>query len=494
MSELKKQTISGVKWLVGSSFLQKAIQMTGTIVLARILSPAEFGLFALAFVATDALGLFKSMGFDSALIQRKDEVDKAANTAFFIIPLLGILLYLILTASAPWIGNFLNNAQIAGVIRTLGIIFMISCFGKVPAALLEKHMQFKQVSIIEIGTALIYSVSAVTFALLKFGVWSLVFAYILKALYQNTLTFIYARWRPRLEFDKKIAKEMFHFGKFLFLGGIVWFLRMNLDNILVGKILGVAMLGLYAIAFNVSNIGADYLGNKVYRVIFPAYSKIRHDIFDLQNATTKVLKYLNIIALPLCIGFFLLSREFLFLVYGSKWLDASNALRILSWSGYFSTIGAGLGPIFNACGKPKLSFIAIALQVAAFVIFIAPAAKLFGIAGVSVVVTLSCLITFLVTFIWAMKLISIKMNKLFCDIQASVISTICMALVILVLKKIFLLHKVDLLNVYCTIILILTAVVTYSLVLILMDRSIFKNIKEHLIYKSPKHIRKAENE
>jgi len=201
MPTLKKQTASGVKWLVGSSFLQKVIQTGATIVLARILGPSQFGIFALAFVAIDALGLFKSMGFDSALIQRKDNIERAANTAFFVIPVLGVVLYLLLSVSAPWIGKFFNNQEVIGVIRALGIIFIISCLGRVPAALLEKNMKFKKVSIIEIGTAVVFAVSAITFALLKFGIQSLVYAYILKTLYQNILMFICSKWKPKFEFD-----------------------------------------------------------------------------------------------------------------------------------------------------------------------------------------------------------------------------------------------------------------------------------------------------
>ena len=480
MTTLKHQTVTGIKWLVGSSFLQKAIQLAGTVVLARILGPADFGLFALAFVAIDALGLFRSMGFDSALIQRKDEVEKAANTAFFIIPVLGIVLYLILSLSAPWIGKFLNNTQVVGVIRALGIIFIISCFGKVPAALLEKNMQFRKVATIEIGTAIIYAVSAVTFALMKFGVWSLVYAYILKTIYQNTLTFIYARWRPRFEFDKKIALEMFHFGKFIFFGSVVWFLKMNLDNALVGKLLGVTALGLYAIAFNIANFTADYFSSKVYRVAFPAYSKSQNDSIHLKPSALKTLKHIGIIALPFGIFMFLLSRESLCFIYGNKWAQAAKTLQILSLGGIFNALPVGIAATFLALGKPRLGFWIVVVQVTIYFIFIVPAAKLFGINGVAIVVTFSSFTFFFLIIKFGMKLLSIRLEEVFDNLKQALLSSLLMGLGIILLKNLItflpIKQSVSLMH-YSFLFFIFTSGVVYFFILFKLDKLILKEIK-----------------
>ncbi len=480
MTELKKQTVSGIKWLVGSSFLQKAIQTSAAIVLARILGPAEFGLFALAFVAIDALGLFKSMGFDSALIQRKDDIEKAANTAFFIIPVLGIALYLILAISAPFIGRFLNNQNVISVVRALGIVFVIGCFGKVPQILMEKNMQFKKVSIIEIGTAIVFSASAIIFALLKFGVWSLVIAYILKTIYQNTLIFIYAKWRPRFEFDRKIALEMFHFGKFLFLGGIVWFLKMNLDNLLVGKILGVTALGLYAIAFNIANFSADYFGGKIQRVIFPAYSVMQSDLGDLKRASLSVLKHISLIAIPFGITIFLLGGELLRFVYGEKWIGATSVLKILAWAGIFNTLPTGFGAIFLACGKPKIGFYITTLQVAIFFIFITPMVRLFSINGVGMVVAVSGFVGFIVTLGWVKKLLSISLSDIYQSLKPALISSLAMALGVLFLKNMFLQNNIVAIVPYNFILLFFFAISIYAFSLFRVEKTLLIEIREML--------------
>jgi len=478
---LKQQTVSGIKWLVGTSFINKGISVATTVVLARILNPSIFGLYSLAFIAIDALGLFQSMGFDSALVQRKNDIEKAANTAFFIVPVSGGILYLILSVSAPFIGKFLNNSEVINVVRALGIIFVISCLGKVPAALLEKNMQFKKIAIIEISTSIIYFITAIIFAILGMGIWSLVVAYIIKTLYKNILAFVYSKWLPKFEFDKKIALEMFHFGKFLFLGGIIWFLKMNLDNMLVGKILGITALGFYGIAFNIANFSSDYFGSKVHRVVFPAFSKIQNDKYDLKQAFLKTTKLVGIFAFPLCAILFLMGDELIRLVYGVKWIEAIPVLKVLAFAGLFSTLSTAMGPLFNASGHPKAGFWFGVIQITIFFMFIAPAAKLFGLVGVGIVVTVSALIAVIVYLPFTMKLISLKIADIYLCLKPGLASSLLMGLGIILLKYIFLKCSTGSYLYYNLTALVIFAGLVYSLSLFKIERNILKEIK-HMMF------------
>lgn len=478
MTSLKKQTVSGIKWLVISGFIQKIISLCTTIILARLLGPSVFGLFALAFIAIDTLGLFKSIGFDSALIQRKENIEKAANTAFFIIPLLGIGLYLILSLSAPIIGKFLNNQDVANIIRALGIIFVISCLGKVPYALLEKNMQFNKISIIEISTTIVYSATAIIFTVLRWGVWSLVIAYVIKSLNQNILAFIFSKWRPRFEFDKKIALEMFHFGKFLFLGGVVWFLKMNLDNILVGKLLGVKALGLYAIAFNIANFSADYFGGKVHRVSYSTYSKIQNNPEELRSVSLKIFKYVSFIALPIGLGLFVLGGDFLRALYGEKWIEAISVLKILTFSGIFNALYISIGAIFLGCGNSKFGFLVSLLQVAIFISFIVPIANLYGINGVAIIVTIASFLAFLMTMFFVKRILSLTLKQIYLSLKSAVISSISMILSIFFLRNIILQSKINNAPSFNLIGLSIFGVIIYFIVLSRFENDFLIKIKE----------------
>jgi len=435
MGLLKQQTVSGVKWLVSGSILQKIISVAGTVVLARILDPYAFGLFALAGIIIEALRLFQSLGFDSALIQRKDDIEKSANTAFFLIPILGGVLSCILFISAPSIAKFLNNNELINILRALGLVFIISCFGKVPAALMEKNMRFKEISIVEITTALIFSISAVILAFLKYGVWSLVFAFILRTIYQNVIYYKLSNWRLKFQFDKKIALKMFNFGKFIFLGGVLWFLKMNLDNLLVSKVLGIAALGIYTIAFNISNFGADYFSNKVSRVIFPAFSKKQNETNHLKNIFLNVTKVVSTVACFIYIYLFLFSDELINLLYGKQWIEAIPVLKVLVFAGFLNTIPVAIGPLFNATGHPKVAFLINVFQVVLFVVFIVPMARFFGLIGVALVVTMSQLCAILITYPKLRQILRLNFKEIFLTLKPGFLGAITASVTIILIRK-----------------------------------------------------------
>lgn len=431
---LKHATVKAMKWSLGASILQRAISFTCTVILARILSPTVFGLFALAFVVIDTFGLFKSMGFDSALIQRKDKIKEAADTAFMIIPLLGVCLYVILFFSSPLIGRFFDNSEIANVLKILGVVFVFSCFNKIPLTLLQKEMSFKKIAISDLLSSFFYSLSAVIFASLGYGIWSLVFAYILKTFLYTIMIWKYSSWRPGFKYDRQIAKEMFDFGKYYFLDTIAWFLRRNGDNALVGKLLGASALGIYAFSFNIAFLGVDYFGSKIANIAYPAYSKIQHDIEHMSRAFLKVTKFSSLFALPFSCGIFLLSDNFINTLLGAKWVMAIPVLKVLIWSGMFGTLTSSVSGIFLALCKTKLSFKITMIQLILFFGLVYPSVKYFGILGVSVLVTVCYGIGTIVSYVYAAKILSIPYTDFFKTFASSVLSSTLMSGVIIVFK------------------------------------------------------------
>lgn len=435
MPSLKHRTISGIKWTMAASVVQRIISFGTTVILARILSPADFGLFALAFVMIDGFGIFKSLGFDSALVRRKDEdIEKACNTAFFLIPAMGMILFVILFFFAPIGARFLNNPQVSPIIRTLALVFVISTFGKVPQTILYRDMKFKYKSIGEVSASITYCAVALVLALNKFGVWSLVAAYIVKTIVQVSIEWFFSGWKPKFEFDKVIAWDMFHFGKYVLGGGIVWFLYSNLDNIVVGKLLGVTMLGYYAIAMNVSTFLSQYLLDRVGFIMYPAYSKIQEDPEDVKRVMLKVLKYVSIILFPFSFGLFIFAPDILRLVFGAKWLPATNILRILAFVGMLRGMGSVIWPIFAARGKAKADFQVNLVQVAVFFVLVVPLAMQFKLIGVGAAVLLSSLASFVIGIVRTKKVIHFKVSQLFEALRPALVASLLMLCVAIFFK------------------------------------------------------------
>lgn len=428
MGSLKKQTVSGFKWVFAFSISQKFLSFCTSVVLARILMPADFGLFALAFVLIDGFGLFKNLGIGQALIQRKDEVEEASDTAFIILPLVGFLLFVLLYALAPFGAQLLGNTTITSLVRILGFIFVISCFSQVPGSLLNKNLQFKEKAISEICATISYSFVSIFLAINKFGVWSLVYGYIVKTVVQTAMFWFYAKWRPHFRFSKKIAVQMLNFGKFLLAGNILSFLRGNLDNVFVGKMLGVTMLGYYALAFNISTFLNDYIIDRFSTVLFPAYSKIQDDTDDLKTAYLKVLKYILIISVPFVLILFLLAPEFLKIVYGDKWLPAISVLRILCFAGLIKAVSGTTNPIFLAKGRTKTDFYLTLIPTSLFFILLWPMTSLLKIEGAALAVLISSFIAMIFSFIRIKRIFIVNFRELFISVKYPLLSSLLMLL------------------------------------------------------------------
>ncbi|MGE5308821.1 MAG: lipopolysaccharide biosynthesis protein [Deltaproteobacteria bacterium] len=438
---LKRRAFDGIKWQVCSNMVSRIIATLAVLVLARFLGPSVFGLYALTISIVNSFELFKSMGLDTALIRRGDDFEVAADTAFYIIPAIGLFLYAILSLSAPAIAAVFRNQEVALTIRVLGLAFVCNCFTRVPSALLERRMDFKWISIAEASTQVLFSVLSVALALAGFGVWSLVSAYVIKMFLYMLLIWRFSGWRPKWRFSLPVALDMFNFGKFIFFGSLVYFLRMNLDNLLVGGCLGITALGLYALAFNISSFSYDFFGTKVHRVIFPAFASIGQEKEQLTHAFLKTLKYLALVALPVGVGIITLGNDFLAMVYGPKWLAAGGALKILAVGGIFNTLPAGVLSVLLAKGRSLINFWITAVPVIMFVLFIRPAGAFFGIEGVSVVVALSGLVALLISFFWMRKLLSVSVSQIVSSFRTAVFASAVMGAGIQLFKNIVPFHR-----------------------------------------------------
>lgn len=476
---LRERVFSGIKWQVGISISQKVLSFGTTIILARFLGPSMYGLFALALIVVSSFELFKCIGIDAALIRRQDDFEIAANTAFIIIPFLGIFLYFILNSSASFVGKFLNNQDIIPVLKILGLIFVISSFTRVPAVILERNIRFKEVSIAEFYSTVFFSVSALILVLLKFNVWALVFAYIIKTAVYMIMIWSYVRWKPKFQFDRKVALEMFNFGKFIFLASALLFVKMNLDNLLVGKLLGITMLGLYSIAFNIANFCSDYFGNKVNRVFYPAYSKLGNNPQSLSSAFMKTLKFTSIVAFLFGAGVLAIGPEFLKLLYGDKWDGATTVLKIMAFAGIFNTIPAGITALFLSLGKPRIGFYLMLIELSIFCIFIPPMANLLGINGVGIIISASSFLSFCVALIVAMRLLSLDIRKIYLTFKPALFSSIFMLGIILLIKRLMFFYSQTYITMkYNFIILFPLALVVYLVTLYKIDKSTLKDLKE----------------
>ncbi|HNQ50079.1 MAG TPA: lipopolysaccharide biosynthesis protein [Candidatus Omnitrophota bacterium] len=428
-------TAKGIGWQLGTNFAQKIVQFITTIIIARRLGPANYGLFALTLTIVSTFELFKSLGIDAALMKRKDDINEAANTAFVIIPFLGIFLYCILLLTASLIGQYVGNKDFIPVVKVLGLVFVFSGLARVPAVLLERNLEYKKISIAEFISSFFFSACAIALTFLDFEIWSLVYAYVGKVFIYSFLIISSSKWKLTFKFKKRVALDMLNFGKYIFLTSTAWFVKKNLDNVLVGKYLGVEKLGFYSIAFNISNFSTDYFGNKIFRVVFPSYSRLQDDVEGLKRAFLKTFKITALIAIPFGVCVFFLGGDFVKVAYGNRWIGVTTVLTFLAFSGVFNSLNSIFSALFMAVNKPKFGFWMMAIELVVFVLFIVPAAMLFNLNGVGFIVSFSSLLSFLLGLFVCKVRLGIRLGSIFNSLKSSFLISIVLICLILIIKK-----------------------------------------------------------
>lgn len=470
---LAKKTASAVAWVTLITIFTRILSFVTQLVLARILSPADFGLLAIGLLAINSMGIFQDLGFGATLIYKKDDTDHtAANTAFILLPLFALALFLIAYFSAPYIATFFNNAAVGPIVQVLALTFVISSFGTVPSMLLEKELEFKKKVMPETVPIIGYAFVAILLAMKGYGVWSLVYGQIVSAILTAGLIWLISDWRPTFKFDLNIAKVLFDYGKHLMGASIIIFLVTNVDDAIVGRVLGMEALGFYTLAYTISNLPATQITNLVSRVMFPLYSKLQDDRDALRSAYLKTLQYVSMLSIPAALGIFVIAPNFVSVMLGDKWLPAVPAMRVLCIYGLFRSLNGTIGPMFQATGNPKVLENTALVNLILFCIFLIPLIQKSDIIVVSIAGTLPQIIIFYILTKLIPKIIDLDIWDMFRTIRIFAFSGVVATIFTLLLGLYFTSPSI-----ISLVISIIMFALIYITIIIIFDRNIFSDFK-----------------
>jgi O-antigen/teichoic acid export membrane protein len=382
---LRQQATAGTFWVGLSRAVRTFFQMLNGYILARMLPPADFGLVAMALIAIDFLDRFREMGFSSALIYHKGDTRKAADTTFVTLIVIGTVFFAVSFVAAPFVAAFYRTEALTAMTRALSINILISAFGQVQLSLLAKNLAFRERLLPDIVPTVAYGVAAALLALMGLGVWSLVIARIANSILTSALAWaVVPWWRPRLRFDRQVAQELFDYGKHIVGSSLLIFWITNLDSTFIGRVLGAQPLGYYGFAYKTANLPATHISSIVGQVLFPAFSKIQDDIATLRRAFLRTLHYVSTLSIPVAVGTIVFGGPFIYTLYGEEWSPAIVPLQLLGIYGLLRSVAVNMGSVFKAGGKPHwLTYIAVG-RLAVMGVLLYPAAKYYGIVGVSV--------------------------------------------------------------------------------------------------------------
>lgn len=399
---VKRQAAVSVFWVGVASVVARVVSSLRMLVLAKLLMPADFGLVAIALLAIGALQLFHELGFSSALIYRQDDLEDAADTAFWVILGTSVPLFFVAYLAAEPLMQLFNKdaatvVQAVPVLRVLALSMIISSVGEVPTTLLMKDLRFRAKIVPELLGALSGAILAIVLALAKLGVWSLVAGYLVEAAVAAIVVYFLCPWRPRGRFHSRLAHEMFGYGKHIAGSRILVFGITDIDDVFVSKLLGSSALGFYSFAYKLSNLPATNITRLVNQVMFPAFSKMQEDREVLRDVYLRTTRYVSLLTIPASLCIMAFASDFIHGFYGDKWAPSIAPIQLLGIYGLARSIAANMGNVFKASGKPQWLTTIAAVRLSVMAALLYPATRYYGIVGVSVLSAAVAVVDFFVS-------------------------------------------------------------------------------------------------
>lgn len=330
---LTNRAFTGTLYLISSGGVQVVLKIGVLAVLARFVTPAEFGLMGIAIVILDFSKLLSQLGIGPCIVQRKELETRHLTTGFSLSLLVGIFFSILLWTTAPVWERFFRMDGLIEILRTVTLVFFVNSITITGLALLQRNMNFKLIASIEVlSYAFGYGAVGIVMAYQGYGVWALVIGNISQAVLAATLYLIYQPFPKRISIEIKAVRELLYFGFGFTIAKIGNFLATQGDNLVVGRTLGAGALGIYGRAYNFMVMPSSLFGNALDRSLFPAMAKVQDDKKKLAKAFLTGISMIALIAIPISVCFVILAPEFILILLGNNWVAVILPFQILAGS------------------------------------------------------------------------------------------------------------------------------------------------------------------
>lgn len=321
--DLKQKAFKGVFWSFCERFGSLLILFTTNIVLARILSPNEFGLIGILMAFVFFFNILIDGGLGNALVQRKNLTNDDCSTIFFTNIGVAVVCYIALFFGAGPIISFFNQPEYAVILlRVLGLIILIDAFSTVQNNILIRSLNFKRITLIKVGAAFISSSIAIISTFYGLGVWCLALQYILNSLLKSIFLWTSTNWYPTFTFNVQSFKELFGFGSKILMAGLLEEGYRLVQVLIIGKFYHAKEVGYFTQAKQLQAVPINTIFNIVNQVTFPIFAKLQDDKEQLIRGLSRGIKLLTFINFPLMIGLMVIAEPLFLLLYSDKWIEA----------------------------------------------------------------------------------------------------------------------------------------------------------------------------
>lgn len=378
--------------MTGLEILTKAVAVGKIAVLARILSPSQFGSYGIALLVLGFLEVLTETGINIFLVQEKDDAKDYLDSAWVVSIIRGTLISLLILASTPFVVGFFRTPQVTNLLYLVAAVAFVRGFINPMEVFFQKRLEFMKVFMFQGGLYLLDAAIAVTFGILTHSESAMIISMLVAAAAEVILSFAIFNDRPKLKLEKEKFMKVVHSGKWVTGAGIFSYIFQNIDNVTVGKVLGTMSLGYYQQAYSVSTLPVSGVSDVFNKVMFPVFVKMSEETAELKKSFYRALATIFALAFVFGVIVFFFSRPIILIFLGPNWLVIEPVLKILAIFGMLKSILNSTYSLFLSLKMQKAVMLSELFGIIGMGIAIYPMVTRYGIigAGYSTIIAVIC--------------------------------------------------------------------------------------------------------
>lgn len=437
---ISKKINLGMFWLLTNRMLLKMISIVSTLILVRLLTPADFGLVALAMSFYALVQLFSSFGFEATLIQVKDATDGHYSTVWTIRFLVSVIMCILTFLAAPYVVEFYNDSALLVLVRLISFLFILNSLVNPGMIRFIKEMDFKTEFKFQVIIKVTTFFVTISTALWLENYFALIIGMYTATILRVALSYHFSTFRPT--FCLTYLKELFSFSKWMVINSWLSYINTKTFEVVIGYFGSTKSVGLFNVSNEIAEMPSTEIGAAINRTSYSAYSQAKGDIPLLKSLYLKILETTSLITIPTSVGIYLLAYEISHWVLGDGWESTQQVIEFVALSCIFQSLSTNHQYIYMSLGKPKLTTVINAIRGIILFSLLVPLTKSSGIVGASQALLITSIIYFLIPLMVTKYLIKLKLFDYLKRIIYHLVAALAMAISLVLLTNLYSIEQI----------------------------------------------------
>lgn len=432
---MKGRILSGFFWKFGEQISSQLVTFILSIILARLLTPNDYGNVALVNVFITIAEVFVVSGFGTSLIQKKDADETDFSTIFYISEIMSIIIYGVIFFIAPFVASYYNSKEMTLILRVFALRLPLSAFNGIQEAYISKHLMFRKVFISTTVSAILSGVIGVIMAYRGFGVWALIIQYISNTIIISITLAMQVKWHPQLKFSWQAGKPLINYGWKILATGLLGTFFNQLRSLILGKVYTPADLAYYNRGLRFPELISSNVNNTISGVLFPVLSNYGSDLNKIKQGLRRAIRMSTFVLMPLLFGMMATAKQIILLLLTSKWIAAVPFMQILCMSCVFDTVSSENIQALKAIGKSDVLLYLELLKKPLYLILLLLGMKI-NVMAVAWTMVLYNVFAVLINMSPNRKFLKYSFKEQIQDIFPAFFASLCMCIVVFIIGRI----------------------------------------------------------